>query len=744
MISHFYRRYSVTILWLVVLSFPWLMYQSEQIRSNNDIETWLPRNTQVRQFYEDFKQDFGAEEVVVAGLPRDLATPQLVEAFATRMERLPGIRQCWTPDRMAARMKEFGVEDSVARARLNGLLTSQSGDLVGVIVMLSDAGIKDRASVVEETKATLAYCQFPLESVALTGPPVIVTELDRLGSQNANRQFFLITCGISLCLLYYSFGHWGLSLATLGTALWGIFLNQAIMMACGGEMNFIMGSLSIMVMIFTLSISVHVVSYYNSAKAEGHAEPLAAAVSESCNPCLLSTLTTLLGLISLNVSSILPVSQFGYAAACGSIVALLVGLGVTPALLSVMPNCVVRSTRYQLNFRKWGNLIADNRWGILGMAAIMLAVTAVGIMKLKPSINPTEFLPKNSKILTDLHRVEDDLTSIDSVEAIVDMGPNNVPFVDQLQRVRGIEAKIAAHPGVRYTMSLATFFPDEMPENAIAGMRILKQAKSYAGDDGFVADNQRFWRISARIRQDSKVSAVDVLNQLTEQLKDDPVQFTGLTPLLKNAQQQIFDGFWESFTAAVVTISVVMLLSLRSFVAAIIAMVPNIIPIWMVFGSVGFLGMPVDIGMMMTGSIALGISVDCTFHFLVKYQSAQRNGASSREAVLLALEHSGEPMLDSTMISALGMMALCLSSFAPTVRFGTLMASQMAFSLLGELVLLPAMLCCLPSRQRIAKSEPPKPDVTRDGTKLEVESEPEIHPFPAGKPAIRRRSRAAN
>lgn len=153
------------------------------------------------------------------------------------------------------------------------------------------------------------------------------------------------------------------------------------------------------------------------------------------------------------------------------------------------------------------------------------------------------------------------------------------------------------------------------------------------------------------------MTPVEVLNQLTFELADEPLHFTGLTPLLKNAQQEIFDGFWQSFTAACLTISIVMILSLRSIVAGVIAMIPNIIPIWLVFGGVGFLGMPVDIGMMMTGSIALGISVDCTFHFLVKYQTAYKNGATSTEAVLQSLEHSGEPMLDSTLISALGMLA---------------------------------------------------------------------------------------
>jgi predicted RND superfamily exporter protein len=456
---------------------------------------------------------------------------------------------------------------------------------------------------------------------------------------------------------------------------------------------------------------------------------------------MLSTLTTLLGLVSLNVSSILPVSQFGYAAACGSIVALIVGLGVTPALLAVMPNCTVRSTRYHLDFRKWGMGVASYRWQLITVAGILLAVTAVGILKLEPSINPAEFLPRNSKVLADLSRIEHDLTSVDSIEAVVDFGNESVPFVDQLQKVRSIENRIAAHAGVRHTLSLATFFPEEMPDNALAAARILGQAKSYSGEDGMVAGRQRLWRISARIRHNPKLSPVDVLNQLTEELADEPVHFTGLTPLLKNAQQQIFDGFWQSFTAACLTISIVMVLSLRSVVAAVIAMIPNIIPIWLVFGGVGFLGMPVDIGMMMTGSIALGISVDCTFHFLVTYQNAYRKGATSTEAVLQSLEHSGEPMLDSTLISALGMMALCLSSFAPTARFGCLMAAQMLASLLGELVLLPAMLCCRPNRQASSANDSQQGPTTSQ--KAESEVEPEIHPFPAEILAPPRRIRTA-
>ena len=740
MISYFYRRYSRLILGAVALSFPLLFLVAESIPSNNDIETWLPQDTDVRRTYEEFKQDFGAEEVIVVGLPKSEATLKLVESFAGRLDRLPSIRHCWTPARMVERMREFGVAEDEANRRIDGLLQSQTGELIGVVVALSESGIKDRGKTAADVRAALAYCQFDVDRVALTGAPIIVTELDRLGSSKSNKRFFFLTCAISLGLLYYSFGHLGLSLAVLGVTLWGIILNQAIMVVCGGEMNFILGSLSIMVMIFTLSIAVHVVSYHSTAKERGEADPLSYAVRESRNPCLLSTFTTLLGLMSLNVSSILPVSQFGYAAASGSIVALLVGLGITPALLTVIPCRTARCGSFSFNFGAWSDWVARHRFSLLGAAAALLIVTGYGLTRLQPDINPSEFLPRNSKVLTDLVRVQNDITSVDSIEAVVDFHGQRLAFLDQLQRVRTIEATIAAHPGIRHTLSLATFFPDEMPDSPLATARILGLAQSYSGEDGLVADRQRLWRISARVRHDSGQSPVEVLNDLTDTLAKEPIHFTGLAPLLKNAQQEIFQGFWQSFAAACFTISIVMILSLRSITAGLIAMVPNIVPIWLVFGSVGFLGMPVDIGMMMTGSIALGISVDCTFHFLVCYQQTYRKSGSSAQACKAALEHSGEPMLDSTLISSLGLLALCLSSFTPTARFGMLMAAQMAASLLGELVLLPAMLCCRPDRKQKERDQPAPAPLSE--TVAELDAEPQIHPFPLIPSRRQRRARA--
>jgi predicted RND superfamily exporter protein len=217
------------------------------------------------------------------------------------------------------------------------------------------------------------------------------------------------------------------------------------------------------------------------------------------------------------------------------------------------------------------------------------------------------------------------------------------------------------------------------------------------------------------------------------------VTFTGVAPLLEEAQESIFTGFWESFITAFGIISLVMIVSLRSLKAGLVAMLPNLWPICIVFGMLGWLRIPVDIGMMMTGSIALGIAVDGTFHFLVHYESRFRElndtAAASRDALL----QTGAPILKAAAIASIGMLALTLSNFVPTARFGYMMATLLMAALVGDLVLLPAILAMRPrwKRQRPDATAPPADDERQT---FAVVPAPHILQHPADAP--RRKTRA--
>lgn len=708
MLSRFYKRHSRTILWLVALSFPLLVVQAKMLRGNNDIETWLPHDSPVRATYEQFKKDFGVEEVVLIGVSRKTADDSLLESVCGRLDRLPGVRKCWSPARLREVMAELGVSPEDADARIHGLALSKDGNFSGVIVSLSESGLKDRTGTVREIQRELEYCRMTGDGVCLTGAPVIVTELDRIGGQKENQKFFFITLLICLGLLYYWIHDWKLSLSVLGLTLWAIELTLTIFRLLGGEMNFILGALSIMVMIFTLEAALHILHYYRSSL--GCEDPLGQALKLSWKPCLVSMITTVIGLFSISVTDIVPVTQFGYASALGAVVAVLTGVLITPAILSVLPvaHAHEEAETEGIGFQRLGNWLMGSYRQVVWVSAGLVAVALVGLFDLETKIDPLDFLPKNSKAMRDVQMVEAELTNIDSIEAVIDFSGSQLPFVDRLKQARSIEQTLRTHPSVRHTMSASAFFPEQLPDNALALMKILQKAESRRGKNEFIVGDERLWRISARIDKSRGKTVHQVYHDLQEMTAGQPVLFTGIAPLLEQAQHEIFDGFWKSFASAFVVLLTVMVLFLRSFKMAVLAMVPNIAPLCVVFGFLGWTGLPVDIGIMMTASIALGISVDGTFHYLVRYQEQCELGRSGTQAVRVALLTTGGPIFESIVVSSIGMLALTLSSFAPTARFGLLMASLLMAALAGDLVLLPALLALRPAK-RVARQAPPKP-----------------------------------
>jgi len=692
MLSRIYQRHSRAILWLVALSFPVLFMQAKSIPANNDIETWLPKESEVRKTYEQFKQDFGVEEVVLIGIDPRQVDRQMAESVCRRLDRLPGVRKCWSPGRLQAQMAEFGVSEAESRKRLTGLALAKNGTLEGLVVLLSDAGLKDRTGTVHDIKRELAYCQLEGEELCIAGAPVVVTELDRIGGQEENEKFFLITLIICLGLLYYWTNDWKLAISILGLTIWAIELTLTIFGLAGGEMNFILGALSVMVMVFTLEAAIHAVHYYRACR--NGPDPLGEPLKHSWKPCCMSMLTTAIGLFSVSVSDILPVTQFGYASALGAVVAMVTGLVLTPALLTVLPQKHFEEAVHGgTSLSRLGRWLTRRSKRVVVMTSAVVLLAMVGITQLESRMDPLDFLPKNHKVRTDVERVENELTNIDSIEAVVDFRDHDLPFVERLRQVRELEARIRQHPAVRHTMSLATFFPEKLPDEPFALMQLLQKAESSKGKNEYIADNQRLWRISSRIDQSQGQSCDQVYYDLQQMLAGEPIAFTGIAPLLEQAQAEIFDGFWKSFASAFVVITLVMIVSLWSFRTAMLAMLPNLAPIGFVFGVLGWAQFPVDIGMMMTGSIALGITVDGTFHLLVRYQELCARGKSTQHAVRIALLTTGGPIFESIIVSSIGMFALALSSFAPTVRFGCLMATLLLVALVGDLILLPALLC---------------------------------------------------
>jgi uncharacterized protein len=139
-------------------------------------------------------------------------------------------------------------------------------------------------------------------------------------------------------------------------------------------------------------------------------------------------------------------------------------------------------------------------------------------------------------------------------------------------------------------------------------------------------------------------------------------------------------------------IALVMSVLFRDVLAGLLAMLPNVFPMAVVFGLMSWFGIALDIGTMMTASVAMGVCVDDTVHFASWFRSGIRQGMPRREAVVMAYEHSAGVIYQSTAIVSLGLLTFALSTFMPTRRFGLLMFTLLGCGLVADLALTPVIL----------------------------------------------------
>ena len=180
--------------------------------------------------------------------------------------------------------------------------------------------------------------------------------------------------------------------------------------------------------------------------------------------------------------------------------------------------------------------------------------------------------------------------------------------------------------------------------------------------------------------------------------------YTGIIPIIYKAQNQLLVSLRNSIGLAFVLIAFVMMILLRNWhepihptntlnlAGGMISMLPNVFPIVIIFGAMGHMNIAVDIGSMMTASVAMGVAVDDTIHFLNWYRKGLALGESRLDSIRMAYRRVATAMTQTTLIGGLGLSAFALSTFTPTQRFGVLMLFMLAAALVGDLILLPAIL----------------------------------------------------
>lgn len=478
--------------------------------------------------------------------------------------------------------------------------------------------------------------------------------------------------------------------------------------------------------------AVHLLAIFFQRRRAGEAkrEAIVHAVGHSGLAIIMTSLTTAGAMASFATAELAPVAGLGLCAPGGVLVALVLTLVLLPALIAAFPvrgGASVGSGRSftQRLLVRCGELAVDHRAAVLVVSAALLAAAGVGMLGLEFSHAPMKWFPPDNPFRVATELTDERMGGSVNLEVLVDTKtPDGMQEPEALRRIDAAQSRLDGfdYEGIRVgkSLSLADTVKEihqALNENradfyAIPGDgRLVAQElllfENAGSDDLEDVVDPRFQigRITLRAPFGDAVAYVPFLERVAdvfrEQLGDEAdVRFTGLLPIISGTMRAMMRSMAMSYVIAFGVISLLLVLLIGNLRLGLAAMVPNAAPIVVVLGAMGYLGLPLDTFTMLIGSIAIGLAVDDTIHFMHNFRGYLERTGDPRRAVAETLATAGQAMLFTTLVLSTGFAIYAFSSMTVLAAFGLLTASAVALALLADVLLAPALMTWIVEEKR--------------------------------------------
>lgn len=654
-----------------------------------------------------------------------------------------------------------------------------AGSPVALSITLTEAGMAAAADTLREIKRIATEVGIPEPTFRMGGRPVAGSALDERVIESAwntsedvapwelhRRSIILLSGLVGIVLAYVMLRSGRLATLVLVVSYYTTLLTVSLVPLSGAHMNMVLVVMPTLMFVLTISGAIHVSNYWKHSAHINPATAVVEAIRMARMPCSMASVTTAIGLLSLMTSPLKPVQQFGFYSAIGCLVSLAMVLYGLPALLQFWPARAPKESEIRHDgWTRLGRLVA-RFWIPVTLCSIILFVAgSAGLQYFHTETKAIRYFPDDSRVVRDYNFLEDNLAGIIPVELIIRFNSEEqktLNFLQRMQVVREIEQQVREHPEISGTISLADFQEPytPLPANASRTKRLLAakrsstierrikeddeegarsffhvapdQADLEPGDGKLNHAGDELWRITAQVAVMSEFDYSHLTTESQDGELDEIVKgvlrhhagtshvVTGMVPVFLRTQQAVLDSLIFSFALAFGVIAVVMMVLLKNPLSGVLTMLPNLLPVGIVFGLLSWAGQSVDIGTMITASVALGISVDGTLHLITWFRAGLKEGLDRREAVARSLSQCGPAMWQTSLAVGLGLLMLAPAELLLISRFGWLMAALIGAALIANVMLLTALLSGplgwliqrgthVGDEREPAKSNPPKP-----------------------------------
>lgn len=750
--ASYLRRMRIGIVVLVLLAIPAIVHSHAAIDSLfNRPADWVPNSLPEKAEFNRFTEHFSVSDLIMVGWKEStLEHPSLSQAVSLlrplceesnenadelpewAQEEIESIRQkCGTPTplrwvRSGAETLErltsapTNLTQKSAIRRLQGSLIGKDGKQTCLLISFGEQAVFQRRSVLPALRGMIGRLvdRQPNE-ISVVGGQFDGATVDE-ESIRSIRTFSPPSAVIAAILCLICLRSIPLTTAIVAVAVIGEGLVLAAVYYTGTSMNAVLIVLPPLVFVLTVSAGIHLSNYYLDAAHDfpdlSRAEAACQAMKAGVAPCSLATGTTVVGLCSLVLVRLEPVRIFGAVASLGVVLTLTLLFLVMPgAMVLTRPRRGSAAEESRTGFRAWSRTWMRRRlarpWPLIFLFLLVAGSLSVGLTRLESTVNvPRMFLP-DSDIRQQYAWFEEHVGPTVTGELLLTFPLANETD-DPLERLATValaQKCVLEQEIVGGALSAYTFVPPIPRRRSLSATaqrsvvrKLIRDPESSLGRLGFIArsSDSEIWRISIRMPQQDRPDFGDdivaireaVETCLSEKSSPPKISLTGSVVIVQASQEILLRDLFRSFVAAFAIIAVVMIVMLRSIIGGLLAMAPNLFPTVTLFGLMGLMRIPLDIGSVMSASVALGIAVDDTVHLLSRFGSRRARGLGQIRAAFGALAQCGWAMFQTTLVCGTALMAYWFSDFVPTSRFSLFMFGLLASALLGVVFLLPTLM----------------------------------------------------
>jgi len=759
LISRFILRYKLFLLVAIGVATFFMAKKAGKVLYSYEFMSLLPEDDPISLEYQDFLNHFGQEgNVMVVGFQSDsLFQLDNFNAFhnvCNRLNDVVGVEEVMSllqvydmeknvelksfefksisPSPLENQEQVNLVEQKISNLPFYNKLLYNADEKAYLMALILDKGYLnsearvDLIHLIEDIVNPFAE-QINVD-IHYSGLPYIRTK-GAVKTKAEVQMFIFLAMGVTaliMLLFFRSFSAMFYSMLVVGI---GVIWAVATIAILGFKITILTALIPPLIIVIGIPNCIFLLNkYHNEFKLHGNkVKALTRVIQKVGNATFMTNATTAAGFATFLITQTQMLVEFGIVASINILLVFFISLIIIPSIYSFLP--APRERHLWHLKRTWVNrlilwmekVVLYHRKSVYISSAVLLLFAFYGVSKIQTTGNIVDDVKKDDPIALSLNFFEQNFSGVMPFEIVVDtQKKNGVSKSSTLKRIEKLENVLADYPQISSPISivdLAKFSKQayyngnpnyySLPSSQEKNM-ILKYANNTLGTggeglfEGFVDSTKRVARISARMKNIGTKEMRALRDSIQPKIDEifNPnrydVSITGTSVLFLEGTTYLVKNLFSSLLLAVGLIAILMAWMFSSSRMVVVSLLPNLIPLVLTGALMGYFGISIKPSTILVFSIAFGISIDDTIHFLAKYrQELKANQWNIRPAVISALKETGVSMFYTSIVLFFGFSIFIASDFGGTVALGLLVSVTLLFAMMANLLLLPSLLLSL-------------------------------------------------